>query len=315
MQVCLMIEGQEGVTWEQWVALADACERGGIEGLFRSDHYLSIREDVDLGSLDAWTTLAGLAARTERIRLGTLVSPATFRHPSVVAKSVATVDHISNGRVELGLGAGWFEPEHHAYGFPFPDTSTRLDMLAEQLEIITRQWTEDSFDFRGRAYQLEGLTARPRPVQQPHPPVIVGGSGGRKSIALAARWANEYNTLFVNVEECRARRQTVEQAWEGAGRDPTTTRLSLMLTCIVARDKAELRERAARLLKWRDRNDDVDGFIREHAANHLVGLVDEVVDKLHRFAEVGVDRVMLQHLIHDDLDMVELIAQEIVPNV
>src|ERR671918_2375900 len=143
-----MIEGQEGVSWEEWLALALACEEHGLEGLFRSDHYHSLDPGPDLGSLDAWTTLAALAARTERIRLGTLVSPATFRHPSVLAKSAVTVDHVSGGRVELGLGAGWHDGEHRAYGFEFPPTATRMARLAEQLEIVTRSWTEQAFSFQ-----------------------------------------------------------------------------------------------------------------------------------------------------------------------
>src|SRR5437870_9110940 len=172
-----MIEGQEGVTWEQWVALARACEANGVEALFRSDHYLGFHATDTNGSLDCWTTLAALAAVTSKVRLGSLVSPVTFRHPSVLARAAATVDHVSGGRVELGIGGGWMEPEHRAYGFPFPETNVRMDLLAEQLEIVHRQWTEDGFDFAGRHYTLENSTAFPKPVEQPHPPLIVGGSG------------------------------------------------------------------------------------------------------------------------------------------
>jgi alkanesulfonate monooxygenase SsuD/methylene tetrahydromethanopterin reductase-like flavin-dependent oxidoreductase (luciferase family) len=177
MRVCLMIEGQEDVTWDQWLALAGACEEHGLEGLFRSDHYESVMGMRERGSLDAWTTLAALAARTSRIRLGTLVSPATFRHPSVLAKSVVTVDHVSGGRVELGLGAGWHEGEHRSYGFVFPPTPVRMERLAEQLEIVTRSWTEDAFSFSGRHYQVQDLRALPKPVQRP-PTLLVGGAAG-----------------------------------------------------------------------------------------------------------------------------------------
>ncbi|MGH2819948.1 MAG: LLM class flavin-dependent oxidoreductase, partial [Actinomycetota bacterium] len=163
MRICLMIEGQEDVGWKQWQALAVACEESGLEGLFRSDHYLSVGGHAERGSLDAWTTLAGLAAQTERIRLGTMVSPATFRHPSALAKSVVTVDHISGGRVELGLGAGWHEAEHRAYGFPFAGAPTRLEVLGEQLEIVRGAWDEGPFEFDGRHYRLEGLDALPKP--------------------------------------------------------------------------------------------------------------------------------------------------------
>ena len=201
MRVCLMIEGQEDVTWDQWLALAGACEEHGLEGLFRSDHYESVMGMRERGSLDAWATLAALAARTSRIRLGTLVSPATFRHPSVLAKNVATVDHVSGGRVELGLGAGWHEGEHRAYGFEFPPTPTRMERLAEQLEIVTRSWTEDAFSFQGRHYQVQDLRALPKPVQRPRPTLLVGGGAGPKSLGLAARWADEYNTTGVPLEE------------------------------------------------------------------------------------------------------------------
>src|ERR671918_772621 len=189
-----MIEGQEGVSWEEWLALALACEEHGLEGLFRSDHYHSLDPGPDLGSLDAWTTLAALAARTERIRLGTLVSPATFRHPAVLAKSAVTVDHVSGGRVEVGMGAGWHAGEHRAFGFPFPDDRERLDILEEQLEVVHRLWDGDDSPFQGRHYRLDGVAHRPRPVQRPHPPLILGGAGGARSARLAARWADEYNT-------------------------------------------------------------------------------------------------------------------------
>src|SRR5437899_1209099 len=162
MRVCIMVEGQEGVSWQQWLALALACEDAGLEGLFRSDHYLSFGLPRERQVLDAWTTLAGLAQATARIKLGSMVSPATFRHPSVLAKSVVTVDQISNGRVELGLGAGWNEAEHRAYGFPFPQTAERLDVFAEQAEIVHRSWHEGPFDFRGSHYVIEGLEALPK---------------------------------------------------------------------------------------------------------------------------------------------------------
>jgi hypothetical protein len=182
-----MIEGQEGVTWDEWLALADACEDAGLEGLFRSDHYTSVFGALDRGSLDAWTTPAGIAAHTERIRLGTMVSPATFRHPSALARAAATVDHISGGRVELGLGAGWYELEHRAHGFEFPEHGERVEIFAEQLEIIHRQWTEEAFDFTGRHYRLEDCRALPKPVQRPRPPLIVGGTARSGTLEPAVR--------------------------------------------------------------------------------------------------------------------------------
>src|SRR5882672_1470395 len=209
MRVSLMIEGQEGVTWQQWCDLADACEAHGVETLFRSDHYNSQSNETGNVAHDAWTTLAGLAARTTTLRFGTLVSPATFRLPGLLANVAATVDHISGGRIELGLGAGWMEREHRAYGFPFPETSERLARFAEQLEIVHRLWTEERVDFRGEHYKLDDAPALPKPVQQPRPPLLVGGSGTRGTAEPAAHFADEYNTPFQSPEDFAAVRGKV----------------------------------------------------------------------------------------------------------
>ncbi len=189
-----MIEGQEDVTWEDWLALARACEEHGVESLFRSDHYLSAAGRGERGSLDAWATIAALAAVTSTVRLGTLVSPATFRHPSELAKVVATADHVSGGRVELGIGTGWMEAEHAAYGFSFPPLRERMAVLEEQLELIAGEWADGPFSLQGSHYAVRDLDALPKPVQRPRPNLIVGGSGGPRSLALAARLADEYNT-------------------------------------------------------------------------------------------------------------------------
>jgi F420-dependent oxidoreductase-like protein len=313
MRICLMIEGQEDVAWEQWLALAGACEQHGLEGLFRSDHYLSVMGRRERGSLDAWATLAGLAARTSRIRLGTLVSPATFRHPSVLAKMVVTVDHISGGRVELGLGAGWHQDEHTAYGFDMPATHQRMALLAEQLEVINRQWSEQAVDFEGELYRLEGLDAMPKPLQRPRPNLIVGGSASPRGVALAARWADEYNTLLSSVEECRQRRQRLEAAWTAAGRDPGTLRFSLMTNCVVGRDRAELLERVARVMERTGRAGRPEELIASSSGNRVLGTTEQVVEQLRAFEAAGVQRIMLQHLAHDDLDMVALIGEALVP--
>ena len=308
MRVCLMIEGQEDVTWDQWLALAGACEEHGLEGLFRSDHYGPLMGMPERGSLDAWATLAALAARTSRIRLGTLVSPATFRHPSVLAKSVTTVDHISGGRVELGLGAGWHEGEHRAHGFEFPATPIRMERLAEQLEIVVRSWTEDSFSFQGRHYQVQDLRALPKPVQRPRPTLLVGGGAGPKSLALAARWADEYNTVGVPLEELPERHGRLQEAWREAGRDPETARLSLMTTCVVGRDRAEVEERVARVLAVTGSDDSVAEVV-DARPNWLLGTVDEVAGRLQELEAAGVRRVMLQHLDHADTEMVAVLGE------
>jgi F420-dependent oxidoreductase-like protein len=292
-----MVEGQEGVTWEQWVALAQACEQAGLDGLFRSDHYTGVIRSAE-GSLDAWATLAALAAVTERIRLGSLVSPATFRHPSVLARMAVTADHISGGRIELGLGAGWYEEEHVRHGFPFPPLPERLGRFAEQLEIVYRSWTEEEFDFDGSYYELRGCRALPKPLQRPHPPLIVGGAAKRGTADPAVRFADEYNTHTDSPAECRERRRLLDAACERGGRDPATLPLSLMTASIIGSDRGEVEARR-RLLAERTGVEPAS----------LVGTVDEVAERLREYEAAGVTRVMCQHLLHDDLEQVGLLGE------
>ena len=289
MRLCVMVEGQEGVTWDDWIALARTSEEYGYEALFRSDHYGPVMGQQERGSLDAWTTIAGLAAVTSALRLGTLVSPATFRHPSVLAKSAVTADHISGGRIEVGMGAGWNEAEHRRYGFPFPPTRERMDIFAEQLEIVHRQWKSEPFSFEGEHYRLVDSDPLPKPVQSPHPPLIVGGRGGPRSVALAARWADEYNTVYATAEQCRERRERIAEACAELGREPLT--FSLMTSFAI--------------------NGDPDN----HPPSWLVGSVGEIAEQLRMRERAGVDRVMLQHLRHDDLETVELFGRELIPAV
>jgi F420-dependent oxidoreductase-like protein len=309
MRLCLMIEGQEDVTWNDWVALAEATERAGLDALFRSDHYLSGGGRLERGSLDAWTTLAALAARTSRIRLGTMVSPVTFRHPSVVANAAVTVDHVSGGRAELGLGGGWYELEHAAFGFPFPPLGERMAMLEEQLEIVHRQWTEDDFSFEGRHYRLDHCQALPKPVQDPHLPLIVGGGGRARTVAAAARWADEYNTVAPSLEDCRRIRTALDEACEREGRPPLI--LSVMTTVVVGEDAAALAPRAAEMA---DMAGAADGptLLREQADSWIVGTMDQAAERLEALAEAGVQRVMLQHLRHRDIAMVDEIGRHLV---
>jgi F420-dependent oxidoreductase-like protein len=317
VQIGLMIEGQEGVSWADWVRLAQACERLGFEALFRSDHYLSVDGRGEHGSLDAWATVCALAAVTGHVRLGTLVSPATFRHPSNLAKLVVSADHISGGRVELGLGTGWLEEEHTAYGFPFPPLRERMAILSEQLEIIHRQWTEHTFDFRGDHYRIERLDAGPKPIQHPHPPLIVGGSAGPRSARLAARWADEYNTTYVTPDQARDRRRALDEACEREGRDPGTLGFSMMNGFLVGADRDDLRARAHRLADWRGHTDrasaDIDNYIAAVAHPWIVGTPDEVVARLREYDAAGTQRVMLQHHLFRDFEALELIAREVIP--
>jgi F420-dependent oxidoreductase-like protein len=305
----LMIEGQEGVSWDDWVALARACEEHGLEGLSRSDHYQSVFDLSGRGALDAWATLAGLAAVTRRIRLGTMVSPATFRQPSVLSRMVATVDHISGGRVELGLGAGWNQAEHDAHGFPFPALDERIAILEEQLEIVHRQWTEDEFSFQGRHYRLDRCRAEPKPLQRPRPPIVMGGAAGPRVARLAARWADEYNTPFASVEQCRERRAAIAEACRQEGREPIA--FSLMAACCVGRDETEALRRARRRLERSGCDDDPAVLLEQE--NVLAGTVEQVVTRLREYEGAGVERVFLQHLDHTDLDMVRLIGEALVP--
>lgn len=315
MEVCLMIEGQEGVTWDQWVSLALACEEHGFHGLFRSDHYLSFDHPQERGAFDAWATLAAIGAITERIRLGTMVSPVTFRHPSVLAKSVVTVDHASDGRVELGMGAGWFEREHRAFGFPFPPPDERMDILAEQVEIVHRLWDrdEDEVSFQGTHYRLEACPALPKPLQDPHPPLIIGGGAGPRSAALAARWADEYDVVFVDPATARQRHARVSAACEAIDRDPGDVRFSLLTRVVVGANEQEVKRRAAALIDRLDEQGDVQAFIDGMRANMTVGTVEEVLERLEEYAGAGVERVFMQHLVHDDLETVALIGRELIP--
>jgi F420-dependent oxidoreductase-like protein len=312
MRVCLMIEGQEGVTWEDWVRLAGLAERHGLEGLFRSDHYTAIiRPEAD--ALDAWTTLAGLAAVTERIRLGTLVSPATFRHPSVLARMTVTVDHISQGRMDVGMGAGWYEREHVAHGFPFLDAKQRFELFAEQVEIVVRSWTEDSFDHSGPSYELVAQTALPRPFQKPHPPLLLGGTVKRRFAALAARFADEVNTLGAPNDELRQRKERLDGACTEAARDPETLGFSVMTACFVGSDRTEVLDRVSAFLAVRGGDVDAEQMLEQRRSSWLAGTVEEVAERIQELEAIGVTRVFLQHLNHADDEMVALVGERLLP--
>ena len=312
MRVCLMIEGQEGVTWEDWVRLARLTEEHGLEGLFRSDHYTAIIRP-EAAALDAWATLAGLAVVTERIRLGTLVSPATFRHPSVLARMAVTVDHVSRGRLDVGMGAGWYEREHLAHGFPFLDARRRFELFAEQVEIVVRSWTEQAFAHSGGAYELREQTALPPPLQKPHPPLVLGGSVKPRFAALAARYANEVNTLGAPNDELRERRQRLDRACADAGRDPATLGFSVMTACFIGSDRAEVLERLRGFLSIRGGDADPETLLAERRDRWLAGTVDEVVERIGELRDLGVTRVFLQHLNHSDDEMIALVGERLLP--
>jgi alkanesulfonate monooxygenase SsuD/methylene tetrahydromethanopterin reductase-like flavin-dependent oxidoreductase (luciferase family) len=301
-----MIEGQEGVTWDDWVALADTCEEHGVDALFRSDHYIS-GFDESRPVLDAWATIAGLAARTTKLELGTLVSPGTFRHPSLLARNAATADEISGGRIVLGMGAGWMEREHEAYGFDFATTRERIARFAEQLEIVHELFRKDSVDFAGEHYRLQNAPG----LKRPELTILVGGSAKPGTTGPAVAFADEYNCVFGTFDDARARKQRLDEACERAGRDPATLRYSLMAPLVVGRDDREVHESARRIGARFGR--DPQQVLERYAQSGPVGTVEQVVEKLKEIEDLGFDRVMLQHLAHQDLDTVTLIGRELAP--
>ena len=313
MRYCLMLEGQEGVTWDEWVAAARTAERLGFEGIFTSDHYFSVMGTRERGSSDAWTNLGGIAAATSTIRLGTLVSPVTFRLPAVLAKAAVTVDRISGGRVELGMGAGWWEEEHRTHGFPFPSDRERFDMLEEQLEIVHGLFTQDTFAFEGPHYRLEDVRFAPKGVQEPHPPIIVGGEAGPRLCRLVSRWADEYNAVGVGPEGAAERIGRVRDRVEADGRDQSSLTTSLMTWAYVGETEADAlariataRERAMRARKYEDE-------LAELRATCVVGSVEQAAERLSEYAAAGVQRVMLNHELFDDLAMLDVLAEGVFP--
>ncbi|MDQ2660955.1 MAG: LLM class F420-dependent oxidoreductase [Actinomycetota bacterium] len=305
MELCIFTEPQQGASYDDQLAQAQATERLGFDGWFRSDHFLAMGDTDPLpGPTDAWVTLAGLARETSRVRLGTLVSSATFRHPSLLAIQAAQVDAMSGGRVELGLGTGWFAEEHEAYGIPFP--TKRFGLLEEQLEIVTGLWSTpvgEHYDFAGEHYTLAHSPALPKPVQD-RVPVIIGGGGPERTPAVAARFAAEFNLGFRSEDAIVLAFDRVRRACEQIGRDPATLRTTVALPTVVATSDADYLRRLAAI------DADVDTF----ADVNIAGSPDAAVEKLLRLRELGADRVYLQLVDLRDLEHLELIAAEVVPH-
>jgi F420-dependent oxidoreductase-like protein len=308
MELRVFTEPQQGASYDQLLRIARAAEELRFGAFFRSDHYLTMGGKGLPGPTDAWTTLAGLARETSTIRLGTLMTSATFRFPGPLAIQVAQVDQMSDGRVELGLGAGWFEQEHAAYAIPFPETGERFDRFEEQLAIVTGLWDTpegERFSYAGEHYSVVDSPALPKPVQRPRPPVLVGGTGKRRTPALAARYADEFNLPFADQETTRTRPNCVRRACEEIGRDPDDLVWSNALVLCCGADDAEVRRRAEAIGR------DVDDL----RATGLAGTPGEVVQRIGEFAELGAERVYLQTLDVDDLDHLELVAAEVMPQV
>ncbi|CCG02992.1 LLM class F420-dependent oxidoreductase [Blastococcus saxobsidens] len=306
MQLRIFTEPQMGATYDDLLAVARRAEETGFDAFFRSDHYLTMGGDGLPGPTDAWITLAGLARETSRIRLGTLMTAGTFRLPGPLAISVAQVHQMSGGRVELGIGSGWFEREHSAYGIPFPSLGERFDRYEEQLAVITGLWNTpvgETFDLDGRHYQLSGSPALPKPVQDGGIPVLIGGRGKQRTPRLAARYAAEFNVPFMSAEDNAQLFAVVREACEETGRDPSSLVYSSALVLCVGKNEAELARRAAAIGR------DVDE-LRKHG---VAGTPAEAVDVLGRYAEAGAQRVYLQVLDLTDLDHLDLVAGDVAP--
>ncbi len=306
MQLRIFTEPQQGADYGRLLAVARAAEQLGFDAFFRSDHYLKMGNVTGLpGPTDAWITLAGLARETSRIRLGTLMSPVTFRYPGPLAISAAQVDEMSGGRVELGLGTGWFDDEHSAYGIPFPPMAERFAMLEEQLAVISGLWETPqgkTFSYQGSHYPVTDSPALPKPVQRPRPPILIGGAGPRRTPRLAARYADEYNVPFHSLEDTAAAFGRVREACAQAGRAVGSMIYSAAHTVCCGRDQAELARRTAAI-------GDAAG------STPLAGTPAELVDTIGRFAEAGAARMYLQVLDLHDLDHLELLAAEVMPQV
>ncbi|CAN3126714.1 Luciferase family protein [Mycobacterium sp. smrl_JER01] len=305
----IFVEPQQGASYADQLAVARTAEAAGYSAFFRSDHYVAMAGDGLPGPTDSWVTLGGIARETSTIRLGTMVTSATFRYPGPLAISVAQVDEMSGGRVEFGIGAGWFEAEHQAYAIPFPPLGERFDRLTEQLEILTGLWgtpAGETFDYAGKHYVITDSPALPKPTQRPHPPIIIGGGGAKRTPALAARFADEFNIPFVPLETLTEQYRRVAAAVEKAGRAQDSLIYSAAFVLCVGRDDDEVARRAAAIGR------EVD----ELGSNSPVtGTPDEVADKLGPFLEAGVQRIYLQVLDMSDLEHVQFFAEQVIPRI
>ncbi|MGA8547288.1 MAG: LLM class F420-dependent oxidoreductase [Mycobacterium sp.] len=302
MDFRVFVEPQQGASYSDQLAVAQTAEALGFNAFFRSDHYLAMSGDGLPGPTDSWVTLGGIARETSSIRLGTLVTSATFRHPGPLAVAVAQVDEMSGGRVEFGIGTGWFEPEHLAYAIPFPPLRERFDRLTEQLELITGLWTSpigEKFDYAGTHYAVNDSPALPKPVQQPHPPIIVGGMGANRTPALAATFADEFNVPFASLDTVKTQFERVREAVHSVGRPVDAMTYSAAFVVCAGRDDAEISRRAAAIGR------EVDEL---RSNSPLVGTPNEIVERLGSFADVGVQRVYLQLLDLSDLEHLRLFA-------
>jgi F420-dependent oxidoreductase-like protein len=313
VRYALMIEAQMGLSYADQLAIARRAEAAGFEAMLRSDHYDSFPGPAGRSTTDAWTVVAGLARETEKIRLGVLVSPVTFRHPGALAKIVATVDQMSGGRVDVGIGAGWNDDEHRHHGFAFPPIVERADMLEEQLAIVHGLWEEpDGWSFHGRHYRVEDAVFQPKPVQRPRPPIIVGGEGSPRSLRIAARYADEFNVTSSDPTRVGERLALLDDACRAIGRDPATIVHSAMVGTLVARDATELAERRRAVLREFSREEQADEWFAAREARWIFGTPGQARAKVAEFAAAGVERLMLQDFLPHDLEMIDLLGAVLV---
>jgi F420-dependent oxidoreductase-like protein len=307
----IMIEGQEGLSWERWQRIASRVDASGLDSLWRSDHFFSVMGETERDSLETWAALTYVAQATRRIRFGPLVCSMTFRPPALLARMAAAVDQLSGGRLELGLGAGWYEREHTAFGIPFPPLKERMDRLAEGVEVIRRLWGDDPATYQGTYYQLQQATCRPKPRQPKGPPLVIGGAGERRTLAIVARYADEWNCFGFDTQTYRQKREVLARHCEQVGRDPEAIRRSVMAGVLIADNPADLRRRSERLQAvlptLRSLSlEAVPGRLRER--NWLVGTPAQIAEQAAGMAAVGVHRYMLQLFDLDDLEAIDLVA-------
>jgi len=308
MELRIFLEPQQGATYDDQLAIARLAEELGFGAFFRSDHYLAMDVDGRPGPTDSWVTLGAIARETSTIRLGTMMTSVTFRYPGPLAISVAQVDQMSGGRVELGIGAGWYGAEHAAYAIPFPSTSERFDNLEDTLAILTGLWAtpdSDTFSYSGARHTVIDSPGLPKPVQRPHPPIIIGGKGAKRTPSLTARYADEFNLPFVGLDDSERQIARVRAACEEIGRDPDALVYSNAHTICCGADEAEVRRRAEFIGRTPD-------DLRENA---IAGTPEEVVEQIGRYAALGAQRIYLQTLDVHDLDHLRLLAAEVMPHV
>jgi F420-dependent oxidoreductase-like protein len=318
MQLGVMIEGQEGLTWERWRQIMACVEALGFESLWRSDHFMSL-VDADRESLETWVALTLTAAETTRLRFGPLVCPITFRHPSLLARMAAAVDALSGGRLILGLGAGWNDQEHRAFGLPFPPLRERMDRLEEGLEVITRLLGDKPAHFAGRYYQLEGPNPHPKPAQQPRIPVLIGTTSERRMLRIVARYADEWDVPgTITPAAYRAKRERLAAYCRDINRDPREIRHCVSTAFLIGRNERELRRRIAamqQLMPYLASLDTAGVWDALRKEEWLIGTPEQIVAALQALADEGVERVMLQHNDQTDFEALELVAREVMPAV